>query len=147
MSKNTEHQELISGYTKIFINSSIPSSAYEAIKSFKELTESMGRDFQKELKKCANETQQGLIGYVLSNAIYKGSNGNSEAIELAIEVISSGIVDLQKPFSNILAPNEQATLKFYAASKEVYSVVEVIEQIERQEHTFGVEVSGDYNGM
>ncbi|WPY01101.1 hypothetical protein Trichorick_00999 [Candidatus Trichorickettsia mobilis] len=37
------------------MNFNIPSSAYEAIKSFKELTQSMGRNFQEELIKCAEK--------------------------------------------------------------------------------------------
>jgi hypothetical protein len=86
---------------------------------------------------------QDQIADVLSNAIYNASTGNDEARELAIEVISTGIVDLKSTFYNLYAPNGQATLKFYATLKGEYGVVEAIERQEHNLHNLEVEVSGD----
>ena len=117
-------QELINGYKEI--HAATPVKAYEAIVSFKKLTESLGYNFKAALKDCAKETGKQIESYALSHAIYTSNEGKN----LAIDVLSTGVVNTKSTFFNSRAHNNEATLKFYAESLGAHNVIKALDQQE-----------------
>ena len=81
-------------------------------------------DFKEVLKKCMANTGLKLQTYHLSNSLYRGYQ------DLVIDALYAGVVDTKTTQFYMAAPNQQATLRFYAERYGLERIITALDAIE-----------------